>query len=111
MSATAEKPLRTPKVGGPRTFTTPQALYELPEWHAAVAALDAVTKAVQRGDVTQVQWVEAVDNAVRCLPYGDACQTCRSTTYPHAATIKGGWLNGQYWCATCEESVDFPMLV
>ena len=104
----------TPENGGPRTYAHPAGLYELPEWEVALAALAAVAHAAKK--VLHLDWIAAVDNAVRALPYGDCCSRCRVTRFPHQATVADGGLSGRYRCAcghewTCGWALDAPLLM
>ena len=51
--------------------------------------------------VTLEKWLEAFQDMALTAPYGDCCERCGQTAWPHAVERQGDWLNGTYRCASC----------
>lgn len=129
--ATSATPERvTPEdPSGARPYDHFSLAFHLPEWHAAVAALDALVHAISGSGLGmgQKRWLAAVQDVAAALPFHDRCQTCsragigpvENRLVPPAALEPRGprnWL-ATYFCPrcrttwTCGYARDLPALI
>ena len=89
------------------------AVSRLPEYRAAVQALDKLVHAIERSElgVVQPQWLKMVRRMAASLPFADACHMgdCRGKFdvdwlhWPHRVEVGDGGLVGTYRCSRGHE--------
>jgi hypothetical protein len=96
---------------------------DLPEYHAARAAIDRLATAINRAeiDMTMADYIEATGDMARTSYAADDCECCTGLlkdrpSWPHAAIVEKAWLQGRYRCHrtgrtwTCGWTADLGMI-
>jgi hypothetical protein len=83
------------------------AVAELPEYHAAAEALNALVHALEGRDVTQEDWLKMVADVAAALPASQCCFECQGLPLMHPWRVevdaKGG-ADAYYRCPQCGTS-------
>ena len=83
-----------------------RAFAQHPEYFAVSRAIDKFAKR-DLGDVTRIQWLDAIRTMAAALTYSSLCRKCRDAgTYdslmpPVLAEVEGDKVHAWYYCAIC----------